>query len=235
MDAEKRQPPIVSSRLRRHMIHVPEVIRRCSGIIIFGQRIKSVAFTTDLSVIRNINADAIIAVYPFTPQPIITQALLQCAGKPILAGIGGGLTTGARVTQLGVEAEMQGATGVVMNVPTSNEVLANVAELLEIPAIITVANEREDVAARIAAGADILNVAAGAHTADVVRSIRAQFPEFPILATGGPTDESILATIEAGANAISWTPPPTAELFRNTMQAYRENQNPYENGEEGHR
>ena len=44
-----------------------------------------------------------------------------------------------------------------------------------------------------------------------------------MIATGGPTDESIRETIRAGANAISWTPPPTASLFKDSMAAYREN------------
>lgn len=228
MTEEKKNPPRVSGKLRQFMVHVPEIIRKCSGIILFGQRIKSIAFTTDLSIIRNINADAIIAVYPFTPQPIITQALLSVAGKPIFAGIGGGLTTGMRVKALGVNAEMQGASGVVMNAPTDNEVLAMVAKALDIPAIISVVSENDDFAARIEAGADIFNVAAAANTPAIVRKIRAQFPDFPIIATGGPTDDSIRETIEAGANAISWTPPPAAALFKSTMQAYRENKpNPH--------
>ena len=45
----------------------------------------------------------------------------------------------------------------------------------------------------------------------------------PIIATGGPTEESILRTIEAGANAISYTPPSPRELFRVIMTGYREN------------
>ncbi|MEG2939641.1 MAG: hydrolase, partial [Oscillospiraceae bacterium] len=194
------------------MLHVPEVIRQCSGIIIFGKRIKSIAFTTDLSIVRNVNSDAIIAVYPFTPQPIITDALLMASDKPIFAGIGGGLTTGPRVVALGINAEMQGAMGVVMNSPTKNEVLKMVADALDIPAIITVVNAEDDFHLRIEAGADIFNVAAGTNTAEIVRSIRKSYPDFPIIATGGPSDETIIEAIEAGANAISWTPPPASTL-----------------------
>ena len=43
----------------------------------------------------------------------------------------------------------------------------------------------------------------------------------PIIATGGPTDESIRATIAAGANAITYTPPTSAELFAESMAKYR--------------
>ena len=53
------------------------------------------------------------------------------------------------------------------------------------------------------------------------RSIREKFPDLPIIATGGPTDESIIATVEAGANAITWTPPSNGDVFKDIMEAYR--------------
>ena len=74
---EKRQPPKYDGQLRAFALRVPEVIYQASGILVFGRRIKSLVFSTDLCIIRNVNADAIIAVYPFTPQPVITQALLM--------------------------------------------------------------------------------------------------------------------------------------------------------------
>ena len=58
--------------------------------------------------------------------------------------------------------------------------------------------------------------------------IRKRFPEVPIIATGGPTDESILATIRAGANAITYTPPTSAALFARSMERYREAEAPAE-------
>ena len=57
---------------------------------------------------------------------------------------------------------------------------------------------------------------------EIVRRIRAQFPNIPILATGGPNDETILETIHAGANAITYSPPSNGELFAAIMQKYRE-------------
>ena len=51
--------------------------------------------------------------------------------------------------------------------------------------------------------------------------IRALYPDIAIIATGGPTDETIAATIEAGANAITWTPPASAEIFRGIMERYQ--------------
>ena len=216
-------PDEIDGNLRKFNLRVPEAIRKCSGIVVFGKRIKSLVFSTDLCIIKNVNADAIIAVYPFTPQPVITQALLMAADIPVFAGVGGGLTGGQRVVNLAMFAEMQGATGVVVNAPTKNEVLRDVVHTIDIPAVVTVVRSDEDIAARVEAGASILNVSAAASTPEVVRRIKKEFPKIPVIATGGPTDESILETIAAGANAITWTPPSNGEIFKEIMAAYREN------------
>ena len=91
----------VKGFLRDFRLSVPEAIYTCNGIKICGRRIKSVLFSTDVSIIRNSNADAVIAVYPFTPQPVITQAVMMAADTPVFVGIGGGLTKGERVLGLG--------------------------------------------------------------------------------------------------------------------------------------
>ena len=219
----KQLPSPIDGNLRKVQLRVPETIRKCSGIVVFGKRIKSLVFSTDLCIIKNVNADAIIAVYPFTPHPVITQALLMAADIPVFAGVGGGLTGGQRVVNLAMFAEMQGATGVVVNAPTLNTVLRDVTSTIDIPTIVTVVREDEDIAARVEAGAAILNVSAASATPKVVRMIKQQFPKLPVIATGGPTDESILETIHAGANAITWTPPSNGEIFKEIMTAYREN------------
>ena len=89
-------------------------------------------------------------------------------------------------------------------------------------AFITVTKEDTDIEARLRAGASILNVAAGPRTPDVVRLIREKNPQVPIIASGGKTGESIRQTIAAGANAITFTPPSTQELFKEMMERYRE-------------
>ena len=221
MQQHTKQVPVINGNLRKHIVEVPKVISHCSGIRIFGRRIKSLIFTTDIAIIRNCNADAVIAVYPFTPQPMISHALIMASDIPLFCGVGGGTTRGKRVIDLASDAEHQGAMGVVLNAPTSNETLASVCERLEIPAVITVLNEQADIAARLEAGASILNVSASTRTPEVVQAIRNDFPDVPIIATGGPTEESILRTIEAGANAISYTPPTNAELFHIMMNEYR--------------
>ncbi len=219
----KMTPPQISGTLRKFSLRVPSVISECSGIVIFGKRIKSLVFTTDVCIIRNVNADAVIAVYPFTPQPIITQAIMQAADIPVFAGVGGGLTSGNRVVNLALFAEMQGAAGVVVNAPTTNEILSKLDAQIDIPVIVTVVNEDVDFDARINSGATIFNVSAAKNTAAIVGSIRKRYPEFPIIATGGPTEDSIRETIEAGANAITWTPPSSGEIFKDIMDAYRQN------------
>lgn len=214
--------PQIDGTLRKFALRVPEVTRQCSGIVVFGRRIKSLAFTTDLSIMRNINTDAILAVYPFTPQPIINQALMMAADVPVFAGVGGGLTKGKRLHNLAVFTEMQGAAGVVVNAPTIPETIAAVAQELDIPVVVTVVRWCEELHDQIAAGASILNVAAAGQTPALVAQIRQHYPTIPIIASGGPTDKDILSTIAAGANAISWTPPSNKEVFSGIMENYRE-------------
>lgn len=214
--------PEFQGNLRKFCITVPECIRRCTGIKVFGERMKSIVFTTDVATIRNINADAVIAVYPFTPQPVITQAVMAAADIPVFCGVGGGLTQGTRVLNLALHAEFQGAIGVVLNAPTSNESIHDVRTQIDIPVVITVVSEHDDIAARLEAGASMINVSAAAKTPALVRKIRAEFPDLAIIATGGPTDESIEQTIDAGANAITWTPPTSGELFKLQMDRYRQ-------------
>ena len=223
MDKGRKFIPEIKGTLRSHYIEVPSVIRNCGGIKIFGKRIKSILFTTDVAIIRNTNADAIIAVYPFTPQPVITEALIMAADVPVFCGVGGGITQGKRVVNLALDAEFKGAMGVVVNAPTSNEIVSALRDTIDIPIIVTVVSENEDIKGRIEAGATIINVSGGRNTAKIVKKIRDMFPTFPIIATGGPTDESILETIRAGANAITYTPPTTGDIFSSLMEKYRHN------------
>lgn len=221
----KKRPKSIDGTLRKTFLRVPEVIRDCSGINIFGRRIKSLVFSTDLAIIRNVNADAVMAVYPFTPQPIITQSLIMASDIPVFAGVGGGLTKGMRAVLLGTNAELQGALGVVVNAPTSDDVVTSLSEALDIPVVVTIVNDQTNIHDRIEAGATIFNVSASADTPRIVAKIRKDYPDFPIIATGGPTEESIRKTIEAGANAITWTPPSVSELFKDVMNTYRQDIN----------
>lgn len=222
MNENRGSVPSIESSLRHNILKIPREAYAASGIVINGRRIKTMVFTTDLAVIRNCNADAVFAVYPFTPQQAISDAIIKASYIPVFCGIGGGTTKGIRTVSLAKDVECQGAMGVVLNAPISNLNLLAVANSVDIPVIITVAKPDTDIQARIDAGASIINVACGTDTPQVVRSIRDGFPELPIVASGGKDGASIKKTIEAGANAITYTPPSLQEMFKELMDKYRE-------------
>ena len=167
-----KEIPNITSFLRRNMIYIPSVIDQASGIRVNGKLIKSFVFSTDVAIIRNINADAVMAVYPFTPQLIITQALMTVADIPVFCGVGGGVTSGKRAVNLALHAEFQGALGVVVNSPIGIEVVEELASTIDIPIVVSVTSEKNDIDSRLKAGAKILNVSAASKTPDLVRNIR---------------------------------------------------------------
>lgn len=215
-------PAPIEGRLRKAALCVPDNYETCSGFTLFGRRIKTLLYSTDVAAIRNTNADAIFAVYPFTAQPAITQALLTVAEAPLFVGVGGGTTTGRRAAELAAVSEMQGAAGVVLNSPATAEMVAQVASTVDIPVIATITRFDAEAAEKIQSGARIINVAAGRRTPEVIAELRAAFPALPIIATGGRDDETAAATVSAGANALIWAPPSVVELQREMMVRYRE-------------
>ncbi len=218
----EHQIPVVNGDLRSHILTVPQAAWRASGIVVMGRRIKSLLFSTDIAVICNCNADAVLAVYPFTPQQRIANAIVSNSSIPVFCGVGGGVTNGPRSVLLARDAEAHGAFGVVVNVPIANETIHQMRQVIDIPVIATVVSRSMDIDARLKAGANILNVSAAEKTPALVREIRSDFPGVPIIATGGPTDETVAETVEAGANAISYTPPSTKVLFQSIMNGYRQ-------------
>lgn len=123
--------------------------------------------------------------------------------------------------ELALHAEFQGALGVVLNKPTPNELIKQLKEKIDIPVMITVVSTKDDIKGRIASGIDIFNVSGAAKTTDIIHKIRDLNPDVAILATGGKNEDDILRAIEAGANAISYTPPTPSELFKDIMIKYR--------------
>lgn len=215
------EPLPIDGRLRKAALRMPDEIEEASGFTLFGRRIRSLIYTTDVAVIRNSNADAVFAVYPFTPQPAITQALLTVAECPVFVGVGGGTTTGKRSVQMAAVSEMQGAAGCVVNSPATAEMVEHITNITDIPVIATVVRCDADAHAKVRAGAKILNIAAGKNTPQVLRELREQYPNLPLIAPGGKTPESIRETIAAGANAIIWTPPSAQQLQADMMKRYR--------------
>jgi len=221
-DKKEKNIPLVHSKLRKSFVKVPEEVYKASGIMIFEKRIKSLLFTTDLAIIRNSNADSIMAVYPYTPQSTISSAILDVANVPCFIGVGGGTTQGLRSKYVAIDAELSGAYGVVVNSPMPNKDIKEIANFVDVPVIASVTTLKDDYIGKIQAGAEILNVSGGRYTADLVKEIRKDIGDnFPIIATGGKTGESILETIYAGANAISYTPPSSSEVFGQMMDKYR--------------
>ena len=149
---EKPFIPNITTALRKDIVRVPEVINECSGIIIFGKLIKSIIFTTDIAIIRNTNAQAVIAVYPFTPHPAITKSIIEAADIPVFSGVGGGLTQGTRAAYMSLFAEAQGSIGVVLNGPTPIETIQEVCSVVDIPVVSTVTSIYTPIEEKLAAG-----------------------------------------------------------------------------------
>ena len=195
-----KEVPDFTSRLRTNIVAVPEIIDTCSGIRVFGQLLKSFMFSTDVAIIRNTNANAIIAVYPFSPQPLISHALILAADKPIFCGVGGGITSGDRSIELAVDAEFQGAMGVVLNKPTPNDMIKRLKEKIDIPVVITVVSEKEDIKGRISAGVDIFNVSGADRTSDIIKKIRDIDDHIAIIAINRTLSGSINRTLSGSQN-----------------------------------
>ena len=213
--------PTVDSKLR-HIVKVPQCIYDVSGITINGKRIKSLVFSTDVAVISNCNADAVIAVYPFTPTMQITNAIIEVAQKPVFAGVGGGTTSGPRVNKIALDAELHGATAVVLNAPTKTKFVQELSQIIDIPIVLTVVSTDEPLEERMLhSGASIINVSGGKKTVEIIKALRKIDRDFPIIATGGPNEETIREVIAAGANAVTYTPPSNGEIFKEMMERYR--------------
>ncbi|WP_249028710.1 beta/alpha barrel domain-containing protein [Tannockella kyphosi] len=218
----KKEVPVINSKLRGHNVSVPKCIRDASGIIINGTRVKSLLFSTDVAVIANSDGDAIIAVYPFTPTLQITNAIIDVSQRPVFVGVGGGTTAGSRVREIALDAELHGAIAVVLNAPTKTEFIKSLAQHIDIPIVLSIISLDEDLEERMLhSGASIVNVSGGKDTVKIIKELRKIDPDFPIIATGGPSDETIKEAIQAGANAITYTPPSNGEIFKKMMEDYR--------------
>lgn len=217
-----KQAPHIDTKLRSHTILIPEVFRKATGIIINGKRIKSLVFSTDVAVIANCNGDAVIAVYPFTPTIQITGAIISVAQRPVFVGVGGGTTSGERVKSIALDAELHGATAVVLNAPTKTEFVRNLVDEIDIPVVLTIVSLHENLKERmLETKADIINVSGGKDTVEIIKKLREIDKDFPIIATGGPSEETVRAVIEAGANAVTYTPPTNGDIFKGMMEDYR--------------
>jgi hypothetical protein len=201
------------------------ITQLCNGISINGKTIKSILFSTDMAIIENSDADAVLAVYPFTPSLRIIKHLIDFSGKPVICGVGGGMTQGKISLQTAIEAEQAGAFALIVNQPFKNKHIEQIKKVVQIPVISSVSTMDFSFSERINAGTDIFNVTGGVNTREIIERINYVTPGASVMATGGKNLESITAVIEAGADAIVLTPPTPGELFKDIMARYRKGLN----------
>ena len=97
-----------------------------------------------------------------------------------------------------------------------------VRDYVDIPLIYTVIDKTRNLQPYIDASVNIFNISGGKDTVYLVKWVLEQYPDFPIIASGGKTDASIEATIDAGANAITYTAyGMMEEYFHEKMETYR--------------
>lgn len=136
--------------------------------------------------------------------------------------VGGGLTNGVYCGNLAFSAQENGAEAVVLNGPVDLTTVKAVRKSVDIPVIYTVIDKTRDLQPYVDSGVNIFNVSGGKDTIELVKWVREQYPDMIIIASGGKSDESILATIEAGADAITYTTYGKAEqYFQEKMESYR--------------
>ena len=203
-------------------LNPPDIIReRCPGIELGGTLVKSILFSTDLAIIENTRCDAVLAVYPFAPSLALMEALMDFTKKPVICGVGGGLTKGNFSLQMAMEAEKLGAAAVIVNQPFPDADLKKLSEAISIPVIASVSNLQVDFAAKLNNGAQIINFTGGKENGALIKKLKSDFPEQPFICTGGKKHIDVQSAIDAGASAVVLVPPTTAELFRSVMDVYR--------------
>ncbi len=221
-------PKQLRSNLRKCELPIPPVLNEATGIDVFGRTVKSFVYSTDPYIIRNCNADAVLALAPFTCQSIITEMLIKLSERPVFVGVAGAITNGLRSVELARIAEAQGAAGVCVSPGADVFTVESIANSVDIPVVVSVAGYDQFSQEKIAAGASMINVVAGRNTAEVTRLYRESNQDMIILATAGKTSESALTTIGSGADALSWTPPSIVEIERQLMQNTRDKQSALE-------
>src|SRR5690606_2242278 len=64
-------------QLPKKELMTPEIIQNCEGLPLGNRIVKSLLFSTDMALIENNDADAVLAVYPFSPSPKIMKMLVD--------------------------------------------------------------------------------------------------------------------------------------------------------------
>jgi 2-keto-3-deoxy-6-phosphogluconate aldolase len=206
-------------------LSTPEMIsKNCRGLLLGNENLKSFLFSTDMALIENNDADAILAVYPFPPSPKIIKTLIDFSGKAVVCGVGGGTTKGKKSLEMAIYAEQAGAAGIIVNIPFENKDVKKIREKISIPIIATVTtSDYNFLKGKIEAGVNVFHVSGGSQTTKIVKEIAEKFPDFPVMATGGKSLENIEESINSGSRAIVLSPPSNKDLFKTVMDKYRNN------------
>jgi hypothetical protein len=219
-----------SSTSKTKKIATPTLIAdKCNGISLCKIDVKSLIFSTDMALIENNDSDAVLAVYPFPPSIKIMKALIDFSDKPVICGVGGGLTQGKVSLEMAIAAEGLGAAAIIVNQPFKNKDIEAIKRKITIPIISSVSTKEFSFRDRVLAGVDVFHVTGGSNTATLIEHIKYAAPCYPIIATGGKTVEHIRSSIQAGADAIVLTPPSSGELFKTIMNQYRSGYNKLKN------
>jgi hypothetical protein len=117
-------------------IATPRIIaEKCNGVTMGGQSIRSLIFSTDMALIENNDSDAVLAVYPFAPSVKIMKALIEFSEKPVICGVGGGLTQGRTSLDMAMAAEDMGAVAIIVNQPFKNRHIETIRRRVNIPIV----------------------------------------------------------------------------------------------------
>ena len=198
------------------------ITKSCKGLELKGNKIKTILYSTDLALIENNDADALLAVYPFPPSIQIIKTLIAFSNRPVICGIGGGMTQGDYAIEIAIQAQKYGAAAVIVNQPFKNEDITRLKQQLSIPIISSVSTLNFDFDQRIQAGVSCFNITGGSNTVAIVEHIQRHYPNFPIISTGGKTFDSLYNIVDKKISAVILTPPSNAELFRSIMDNYRQ-------------
>ncbi len=202
-------------------LSVPRSVQNCDGIILNKKTIKSFLFSTDIALVENSNADAILAVYPFKPSLQIMKSLIDFSQKPVICGIGGGITKGQVAFHMAESAEGLGAEAVVVNQPFPNKDIEKLKKKISIPIISSISTSDFDFKSRMNAGVDYFHITGGINTIAILEHLKYGLPGFPLIATAGNTPDAVKHTVQTGVKAVVLSPPSSKELFREMMDNYR--------------
>ena len=207
----KKFVPVYEGELRKHSIQVPRCISECSGIRIFGRRIKSLVFSTDVAIIKNINADASSPCIPLRPSRLSHRPFCRCRRCRCLRG-GGGLTNGQRSASIAAYAEHQGAFGLVCNTFITEEPFGPSKRRWRSRWCTRWCRNRRTWPESWRRGGFPQRIRGGPDAGD-----RGPYPGAvpggSHHATGGPTDDTIRATIELGPMPSPTRRPPALSCF----------------------